>query len=112
MTRNEQFEQELEEICVCEANAQEMGAFLARNHIPYSMKEREEGEVVFAVRAGFDYRDAKIFALKKWGDCRSPKIVNQINNLVLERDFPEPWFEYEDFTTERMGCWILDTYVG
>ena len=112
MTRNEQFEQELEEICVCEANAQEMGSFLAQNHIPFSMKEREEGEVVFAVRAGFDYRDAKIFALKKWGDRRNTDVVNQINNLVMERDFPEPWFEYELHRCNRVDCEVLNTFVG
>lgn len=106
------FDQEYEDICISEANVKEMEAFLLRNHIPYRTEVREQGEVVFAVRAGFDYRDAKIFALKKWGDRRSPKIVNQINNLVLERDFPEPRFEYELYRCSRVDYDVLDTFVG
>lgn len=106
------FDQEYEDICISEANVKEMEAFLLRNHTPYSMKEREEGEVVFSVRAGFDYRDAKIFALKKWGDRRNPDVVNQINNLVLERDFPEPRFEYTQNISDREDCELLNTFVG
>lgn len=111
MSGNEYFNQDFEEICVCEANAQAMEDFLLRNQIPYSMEAREQREVVFSVRAGFDYRDTMIFVLKMWGDLDDPEVVNQINNLVMERDYPEPGFEYELYGHDRIDCEFLGTFV-
>lgn len=112
MTRDELVNQESGRICICKDNMQEMENFLSRNSIPYSVESGEQGVTVFWVRAGFDYRDAQIFALKKWGDLRNPKVVNHINNLVLERDYPEPRFEYEQYGGRHVDCWLLNAFVG
>ena len=111
MTQHEFKDQEFGEVFICRENAGEMEAFLLRNKIPFKMEIGMSGKVNFVVRAGVDYRDAQLFALKKWGNCSDSTVVNQINILVLEKDFPEPEYAYEQYIQRRVDEELLSMYV-
>ena len=92
----------------------EFEAFLNRNQIPFRNRSAENGQQVYLIREGIDYIDSSIYALKRWGNLKDADTVNDINELVLQRDFTEVRYDYECYGWHRSeeDVPVLGRYVG
>ena len=106
--------EEWKELSVEKVNEEAMTAFFLRNQIPFDCRYINNGKYMYLVRAGIDYIDSSIFALKCWGDLNDLDLMNEINELEWDRNFHWVKYDYECYGCKRTpeDEAILEMFVG